>query len=193
MTTPSTTLSLALVATALAITAPPAPATTPPLATGAGHAIVAGELRTFSFTARQQPDGAILGTAQIGGPPDSKYVRRMTTFHDFDPLALWGFLTSGTYVRCPPGRTLLAEGAPSTAYYLTINGAVEKVLVRDNRRIRVGLAGPGRCSATRASSTVAHLPSPRSPGSGLCFSSCRLTGLRSCSTRRTRSPAVSSM
>jgi CRP/FNR family cyclic AMP-dependent transcriptional regulator len=78
------------------------------------------------------------------GPPDSKYVRRMTTFHDFDPLALWGFLTSGTYVQCPPGRTLLAEGAPSTACYLTINGAVEKVLIRGNGRIRVGLAGPGR-------------------------------------------------
>jgi CRP/FNR family cyclic AMP-dependent transcriptional regulator len=78
------------------------------------------------------------------GPPDSKYVRRMATFHDFDPLALWGFLTSGRYVRCPRGRTLLAEGAPSTAYYLTINGAVEKVLVRGNRRIRVGLAGPGK-------------------------------------------------
>jgi CRP/FNR family cyclic AMP-dependent transcriptional regulator len=77
------------------------------------------------------------------GPPDSAYVRRMATFHDFDPLALWGFLTSGKYVRCPPGRTLVAEGAPSPAYYLMINGAVEKVLVRGDQRIRVGLAGPG--------------------------------------------------
>jgi CRP-like cAMP-binding protein len=67
----------------------------------------------------------------------------MATFHDFDPLALWGFLTSGKYVRCPPGQTLVAEGAPSPAYYLTINGAVEKVLLRGDRRIRVGLAGPG--------------------------------------------------
>jgi CRP-like cAMP-binding protein len=83
------------------------------------------------------------GDLEQTGPPDSKYVRRMTTFHDFDPLALWGFLTSGKYVRCPPRRTLLTEGTPSTAYYLTINGAVEKVLVRGNRRIRVGLAGPG--------------------------------------------------
>jgi CRP-like cAMP-binding protein len=77
-------------------------------------------------------------------PPDSKYVRRMATFHDFDPLAVWGFLTSGRYARCAPGRTLLAEGAPSTACFLTINGAVEKVMVRGDRRIRVGLAGPGK-------------------------------------------------
>ena len=78
------------------------------------------------------------------GPPDSKYVRRMGTFHDFDSLALWGFLTSGSYAQCPPGRTLLAEGAQSTACYLTMNGAVEKVLLRGERRIRVGLAGPGK-------------------------------------------------
>jgi CRP-like cAMP-binding protein len=76
--------------------------------------------------------------------PESRYVRRMASFHDFDPLALWGFLTSGRYARCPPGRTLLEEGAPSPAFYLTINGAVEKVLVRGDRRIRLGLAGPGK-------------------------------------------------
>jgi CRP/FNR family transcriptional regulator, cyclic AMP receptor protein len=78
------------------------------------------------------------------GPPDPGYVRRMATFHEFDSLALWGFLTSGRYARCPPGRTLIAEGASSTACYLTINGAVETVLVRGDRRVRVGLAGPGK-------------------------------------------------
>ena len=78
------------------------------------------------------------------GPPDSRYLRRMAAFHAFDPLALWGFLTSGRYVRCRAGQTLLAEGMPSEACYLTINGAVEKVLIRGSRRIRVGLAGPGK-------------------------------------------------
>jgi len=92
------------------------------------------------------------------GAPDSKYVRRMANFHEFDSLALWGFLTSGSYARCPPGRTLLAEGAPSTACYLTINGAVEKVLVRGDRRIRVGLAGPGK--AFGYESLVDGRPSP---------------------------------
>jgi CRP-like cAMP-binding protein len=81
---------------------------------------------------------------EFRGPPDSKYLSRMATFHEFDPVALWGFLTSGRYALCSRGRTLLTEGAPSTACYLTINGAVEKVLVRGDRRIRVGLAGPGK-------------------------------------------------
>ena len=57
-----------------------------------------------------------------------------------------------------PGRTLLAEGAPSTACYLTINGAVEKVLVRGDRRIRVGLAGPGK--AFGYESLIDGRPSP---------------------------------
>jgi CRP-like cAMP-binding protein len=105
---------------------------------------VAGSLGEESTTPPAADAAWTLADLDRCGPPDSRYVRRMTTFHDFDPLALWGFLTSGAYVRCPPGRTLLAAGEPSPAYYLTINGAVEKVLVRGHRRIRVGLAGPGR-------------------------------------------------
>jgi hypothetical protein len=52
----------------------------------------------------------------------------------------------------------VAEGTPSTAYYLTINGAVEKVLVRGDRRIRVGLAGPGK--AFGYESLIDGRPSP---------------------------------
>ena len=78
------------------------------------------------------------------GPPNSAYVRRLATFRAFDSLALWGFLTAGRFARCPAGRTVVAEGATSNACYLTMNGAVEKVIVRGGRRIRVGLAGPGQ-------------------------------------------------
>jgi CRP-like cAMP-binding protein len=78
------------------------------------------------------------------GPPDSAYVRRLANFRAFDSLALWGLVTAGRFARCPAGRTLVAEGGASTACYVTMNGAVEKVLVREGRRIRVGLAGPGQ-------------------------------------------------
>ena len=89
------------------------------------------------------PDAAAEAELEFRGPPDSRYVRRLATFRAFEPLALWGFLTAGRYALCPPGRTLVAEGTASPACYLTINGAVEKVIVRGGRRIRVGLAGPG--------------------------------------------------
>ena len=81
---------------------------------------------------------------ELCGPPDSGYVRRLGTFHAFDSMALWGFLTAGQYARCTAGSTLVVEGQPSRACYLTMNGAVEKVLIRGGRRIRVGLAGPGQ-------------------------------------------------
>jgi CRP-like cAMP-binding protein len=78
------------------------------------------------------------------GPPDSKYVRRLAAFHEFDSLALWGLLTAGRYAFLPPRRTLITEGTPSSACFVMINGAVEKVIIRGDRRIRVGLAGPGQ-------------------------------------------------
>ncbi len=77
------------------------------------------------------------------GPPDGAYVRRLASYHAIDPVALRALLSAGRFARCLPGRTLIAEGAPSTACFLTINGAVEQAIVRGARRIRVGLAGPG--------------------------------------------------
>jgi CRP-like cAMP-binding protein len=107
--------------------------------------------------AGDDPTRALAGLEPCG-PPDSRYLSRMATFHDFDAVALWGFLTSGSYAMCPPGRTLLAEGAASAACYLTINGAVEKVLIRGDRRVRVGLAGPGK--AFGYESLIDDRPSP---------------------------------
>ena len=54
--------------------------------------------------------------------------------------------------RCSPRERRRA------AYYLTINGAVEKVLIRGDRRIRVGLAGPGK--AFGYESLIDGRPSP---------------------------------
>jgi CRP-like cAMP-binding protein len=92
------------------------------------------------------------------GPPDSRYVRRLADFRAVEPLALWGFLTAGRYVRCPAGRTLIGEDEPATACYVTMHGAVERVIVRGGRRIRVGLAGPGR--AFGHESLIDGAPSP---------------------------------
>jgi CRP-like cAMP-binding protein len=77
-------------------------------------------------------------------PPDGAYVRRMATFRAVDAAALDRFLAAGRYVKSERGWTLEQEGAPAAAFYLVINGTVERVLIRDDRRIRVGLAGPGQ-------------------------------------------------
>jgi CRP/FNR family transcriptional regulator, cyclic AMP receptor protein len=87
---------------------------------------------------------ADIADLEPSGPPDSAYVARLATFRAFDSLALWGFLTAGRFARCPPSRTLVAEGSTHAACYLTMNGAVDNVIIRGGRRIRVGLAGPGQ-------------------------------------------------
>lgn len=89
------------------------------------------------------PDARADAELEPAGPPDHRYVRRLAAFRDFDTLGLWGFLTAGRFARCAAGRTLLAEGEVSSDCFLTMNGAVERVIVRGGRRIRAGLAGPG--------------------------------------------------
>jgi CRP-like cAMP-binding protein len=117
--------------------------------------VVCGRLRTqlaalaASLGEAGNGDGSseakpLAGELEWCGPPDSRYVGRLAAFRGLDSLALWGFLTAGRYARCPAGRTLVPEGTVSDACYLTINGAVEKVIIRGGRRIRVGLAGPGQ-------------------------------------------------
>jgi CRP-like cAMP-binding protein len=106
-------------------------------------ATLAASLGADAAAAEPRPADAPPAELEFCGPPDSGYVRRLATFRAFDSLALWGFLTAGRFARCPAGRTVVPEGAESTACYLTINGAVEKAIVRGGRRIRVGLAGPG--------------------------------------------------
>jgi CRP-like cAMP-binding protein len=115
--------------------------------------VTCGRLRTqlakLAATLGDGPaDGPTGSTSDLAdleacGPPDSAYVARLATFRTFDSLALWGFLTAGRFVKCPPRRTLTAEGSIPTACYLTMNGAIEKVILRGGRRVRVALAGPG--------------------------------------------------
>jgi CRP-like cAMP-binding protein len=109
------------------------------------------QLATLAASLGNEADGNLVADVkpladelEFCGPPDSRYVSRLAAFRGFESLALWGFLTAGRYAQCVAGRTLVPEGTESAACYLTINGAVEKVIIRGGRRIRVGLAGPGQ-------------------------------------------------
>jgi CRP-like cAMP-binding protein len=87
---------------------------------------------------------AVLDQLDDAATPDPGYVRRMATFRAIDGRSLDDLLAAGRYASCPQGRTLDEEGAPAAAFCLVVNGAVERVLARGERRIRVGLAGPGQ-------------------------------------------------
>jgi CRP-like cAMP-binding protein len=107
-------------------------------------ATLASSLDAQGSGSRSREAKPLAGGLEFRGAPDSRYVSRLAAFRGFDTLALWGFLTAGRYAQCPAGRTLVAEGTEAPACYLTINGAVEKVIIRGGCRIRVGLAGPGQ-------------------------------------------------
>jgi CRP-like cAMP-binding protein len=104
-------------------------------------AAIAASLGGGGVPAPAVPD--VAGLEQCG-PPDSRYMCRLAAFRALDSLGLEGVLTAGRFALCPTGRTLVSEGAPAPACYVTINGAVEQVIVRGGRRTRIGLAGPGQ-------------------------------------------------
>jgi CRP-like cAMP-binding protein len=87
------------------------------------------------------PDPAELEPAET---PPADYLRRLPFFRALAPDELDEVLAAGHVARCVPGRTLVAEGAGSPGCLVTLNGAVEQVIARGQRQIRVGLAGPGR-------------------------------------------------
>ena len=66
------------------------------------------------------------------GPPDSKYVRRMATFHDFDPARALGLPDLGALCAVPAGTHAAGR-----------RGAVDGLLPHDQRRGREG-ADPRR-------------------------------------------------
>src|SRR5581483_3281666 len=74
---------------------------------------------------------------------DERYLGRLPFFRAFSPLQLPDLLAAGETRSAPARAVLLREGDGAEVAYVTLNGAVEEVLERGRRRIRVRLAGPG--------------------------------------------------
>jgi len=55
-------------------------------------------------------------------------------------------LRRSVVTQLPRSCALVAEGTPATGCWITINGAVEELIRRDDQVIRVSLAGPGHAS-----------------------------------------------
>lgn len=91
-------------------------------------------------------------------PPEGAYVRRMATFRSVDSAVFGQFLAAGRFVRCARGTTLEEENGPPAAFFLVVNGTVERVVARADRRIRIGLAGPGQAFGYEG--LVDGLPAP---------------------------------
>ncbi len=87
------------------------------------------------------PDADALASA---GRPNPEYLRRLPFFRTFDPPQLVEIFDSGRLAFLPVRQLILGEGAPAAACHVVLDGAVEEVIRRGDRAIRVGLAGPGR-------------------------------------------------
>lgn len=83
-------------------------------------------------------------TPQNGAaPPREEYLLRLPFFRTLDLASALDVLRRSIITEVPASQPLLAEGTEPIGCWITINGAVEEVIRRGDRAIRVGLAGPG--------------------------------------------------
>lgn len=76
--------------------------------------------------------------------PDPAYLLRLPFFRNFKRRDLEDLVSGASIEKVQAGDLLYAEGSPAPGMFVTLNGAVEEVIRRDGRAIRVALLGPGR-------------------------------------------------
>jgi CRP/FNR family cyclic AMP-dependent transcriptional regulator len=76
-------------------------------------------------------------------PPREDYLLRLPFFRKLDRTSALDVLRRGVIVDLPVSTVIAAEGALADGCWITLNGAVEELIRRGDRVIRVSLAGPG--------------------------------------------------
>jgi CRP/FNR family transcriptional regulator, cyclic AMP receptor protein len=78
--------------------------------------------------------------------PARSYLARLTLFRELEPRELDELLAAADVVEVARGAELCAEGAWPGSCAVTLNGALEELVRRGDRAVRVRLAGPGVAS-----------------------------------------------
>jgi CRP/FNR family transcriptional regulator, cyclic AMP receptor protein len=111
------------------------------------------ELACARLSARHRALAATLAGSRAAGRgtrgeptelPDRAYLSGLPFFRHFEADALASMLARGTVERVRRGALLAAEGELSRGLFVTLSGAVEEAIRREDAAIRVALAGPGR-------------------------------------------------
>jgi CRP-like cAMP-binding protein len=76
-------------------------------------------------------------------PPRDEYLLRLPFFRKLDRTSAVDVVRRGVMVDLPVSSVVAAEGALANGCWITLNGAVEELIRRGDRVIRVSLAGPG--------------------------------------------------
>lgn len=84
------------------------------------------------------------GDLPEGRLPEGEYVLRLPFFRSYGESEFAELAKFCRLAVVPAGCSILPEGSPATACYITLNGAIEEVIRRDGNSIRVRLCGPGR-------------------------------------------------